>query len=819
MFLKKSDKIALHYKDIHLTYNELVSNVNKYANIYKNKATKVAVFAENRPEWVYAFYSIWKNGSIAITIDFMSTSDEVAYILNDAQPEYLFCSSETKKIINSVKDKLSYEIKILCFDEINLDEIEEDNSEFEIKDVNQTALIIYTSGTTSTPKGVMLSFDNLLANIEAVVDAKIYREDIRAMVLLPLHHALPLMGTVIIPLYVHATIAFSPSLNAEDLIATLQTYKITLIIGVPRFYTLLRRKIIDKINQKLITRLLFKLCEKVNSYKFSKIIFSKVHKNFGGHLETLVCGGAALDYEVERDFRTLGFEILVGYGMTECAPMISFPRPGKAKIGASGQQLSCNEIKIVDNEIVTRGRNIMLGYYNKPKETAEIIKDGWLYTGDLGFIDEEGYVFITGRKKELIILSNGKNISPVEIEEKVSQISDIVLENAVFAKGDAIHLIIHPDKNKISNIKNEELEEYVKWNIVDVYNQKAAQSKKISRFYLVFEDLPRTRLGKIKRYELEKFLQNINVSQKLKTEEPNFEEYLMIKKYLHELKTVEVNAFDHIELDLALDSLDKVSFQLFIKTSFGLELSTDELGKFPNILALAEYIKEHKIKTETESINWSNIFKQNIELKLPKSWFTHQLLKSFSKYILKVYFRIKSEGVNNIPEGPAIIAPNHQSFFDGLFVSIFLKNSQLKEMYYYAKEKHVNTKLLKFIADKHNVIVMDLNRDLMTSLQKLAEVLKQGKKIMIFPEGTRSKDGELGTFKRAFAILARELNVPVVPVLIKGAFEALPSGSLIPKPFKSIKIKFLQPVNPEGHSYDTLINTVYDMLNKELKAI
>ncbi len=126
---------------------------------------------------------------------------------------------------------------------------------------------------------------------------------------------------------------------------------------------------------------------------------------------------------------------------------------------------------------------------------------------------------------------------------------------------------------------------------------------------------------------------------------------------------------------------------------------------------------------------------------------------------------------------------------------------------------------MKFIADKHNVIVMDLNNDLMTSLQKLAEVLKQGKKIMIFPEGTRSKDGEIGTFKRAFAILARELNVPVVPVLIKGAFEALPTGSIIPKPFKSIQVKFLQPVNPEGHSYDTLMNTVYELLNKEFKAI
>ncbi|HPN37086.1 MAG TPA: AMP-binding protein [Melioribacteraceae bacterium] len=710
MFLKKSDKIALHYKDIHLTYNELVSNVNKYANIFKNKAKKVAVFSENRPEWVYSFYSIWKNDCVAITIDFMSTPDEVAYILNDAQPEFIFCSIETHKLLISISEKLLYTPNFLVFESINLKEISEDNSDLYIPDIYKTALIIYTSGTTSTPKGVMLSYDNLLANIEAVVDANIYREDIRVMVLLPLHHALPLMGTMIIPLFVNATIAFSPSLNAEDLIATLQKHKITMIIGVPRFYTLLRRKIKDKINEKFVTRFLFKTCEKINSFGFSKVIFSKVHKNFGGHLVTLVCGGAALDFEVERDFRTLGFEILVGYGMTECAPMISFPRPGKARIGASGQQLSCNEIKVVDNEIITRGRNIMQGYYNKPKETAEIIKDGWLYTGDLGFLDKEGYIFITGRKKELIILSNGKNISPVEIEEKIAEISEIIHESAVFAKGDAIHIIIHPDNKKLENIKPNELEDFIKWNVVDVYNKKAAQSKKISRFYIVDEDLPRTRLGKIKRYELEKFLQNINVSEKIKSEEPSFEEYLMVKNYLKDLKTVEVHSTDHLELDLALDSLDKVSFQLFLKTSFGLEITNEELAKFSNVLSLSEYVKNNKIKTETESIDWSKIFKQKIELKLPKSWVTHGLLKSISKYLLKVYFRIKSEGVTNLPEGPAIITPNHQSFIDGLFVSIFLKNSQLKEIYYYAKEKHVNTKLLKFIADKHNVIVMDLNK-------------------------------------------------------------------------------------------------------------
>jgi len=432
-------------------------------------------------------------------------------------------------------------------------------------------------------------------------------------------------------------------------------------------------------------------------------------------------------------------------------------------------------------------------------------------------LDSDGYVFITGRKKELIVLSNGKNISPVEIEEKITAISDIVLENAVFAVGDSLNIIIYPDPKKIESYTPQSLEEYVKWNIIDKYNQKSAPYKKITRFYIVNQELPRTRLGKIKRYELDKFLTN-TVTEKVKVEEPDFPEYKRIKDFLKDLKSQEVYPLDHLELDLGIDSLDKVSFQLFLKTSFGLDFSNEELGKFANVLQLSEYVKDNKVKSETEAIDWGSILKQKIDLSLPKSWFTHQILKNVSKLLLKIYFKVNASGMENIPSGPFILAPNHQSFIDGLFVSIFLKTSQLKETYYYAKEKHVNNGFLRFLAAKHNVIVVDLNNDLMLSLQKLAEVLKQGKNIMIFPEGTRSKDGDLGNFKRTFAILAGELNIPVVPVMIKGAFEALPTGSIFPKPFKEINVKFLKPVMPEGQSYDSLKDKVFEALSKELKT-
>ncbi|MGM0408953.1 MAG: lysophospholipid acyltransferase family protein, partial [Bacteroidota bacterium] len=164
----------------------------------------------------------------------------------------------------------------------------------------------------------------------------------------------------------------------------------------------------------------------------------------------------------------------------------------------------------------------------------------------------------------------------------------------------------------------------------------------------------------------------------------------------------------------------------------------------------------------------------------------------------------------------AIITPNHQSFFDGLFVTAFLKRKTIKNTYFYAKRKHVKNRFLKFMAHRNNVIIMDTNFDLKESIQKMAAVLKEGKKIIIFPEGTRTTTGKLGEFKKTFAILSTELNVPVIPVAIRGAYDALPAGSRFPKPFRKIEVNYLEPVYPNGYSFDSLTQKVKDLINQHV---
>ncbi len=818
MNIKQSDKAAFFWDKKPVSYSDLLKHINHYSSLYNNtNVEKIAIFSQNRPEWAYSFFSAWKNNAVAVPVDFMAMADEVAFILNDCKPEIIFCSSETLGTFNEAKKLLEYEIKLIVFEEQNYNPFDYTPEKLVCSEINKTAVIIYTSGTTGKPKGVMLSFDNLFANIEAVSsDIHIYTKDRTVLMLLPLHHIFPLMGTLVIPIFIGSSVAISPSLNSEDIISTLKDNEVAITIGVPRLYTAIRQGIMAQINKKLITKFIFKIAKLINSRSVSKIIFKKVHQKFGGKVEYMVSGGAKLDEEVAKDFKTLGFEMLEGFGMTEAAPMITFTRPGKWKIGSAGQVLPGLKVEIKNGEVAARGRNIMQGYYNRPEETMQVLREGWLYTGDLGFLDKEGFIHITGRSKEIIVLSNGKNINPEEIENKIKAQSAFVSEIGVFMQNDILTAAIYPDFKLISEKSIHNLEEMFRWEVIDKYNRTAPQYKKISKFVLSKNELPKTRLGKTQRFKIAGLINDQSNIKKKSFEEPQFEEYHVIKNFLNEQKKSNVAPDDHFEIDLGLDSLDKINLQVFLESTFGIKISEDTFLLHPTVEKLSQFMKEKKNKLSIETVKWGEIFKEKVDLKLPQSWFTQNLFKNASKIFFKLYFRLKAEGEDNLPESPFIIAPNHQSFIDGLFVSVFLKNKIMKNTYFYAKEKHLRNRFVKAFANRNNVIIVDLNRDLKQSLQKLAEVLRKGKNIIIFPEGTRTHTGSLGEFKKSFAILSHELNVPVVPVLIEGAFKALPRGSFLPRPWKKIRVKFLKPVYPRGENYDSLVSKVRQNLSKEL---
>ncbi|MFO7656247.1 MAG: AMP-binding protein [Bacteroidales bacterium] len=820
MLIKNINKIAFRGKGFSFTYPQLLTQINHYASFFSgNPGQKVLIFSENRPEWVFALYAAWKNHAIVVPVDAMSAADELAYILSDSKPEIVFCSAAKKEALSSAINIAGFYPDVLIFEEKGIADLTVNDTVlgFEFPELSDIALIVYTSGTTGNPKGVILSFENLMLNLTAVSDiVPIYTEKENVLILLPLHHILPLMGTVVLPFYAGCTAAMSPSAASEDIIRTLQENSISIIVGVPRLYNVIRKGIMDKINAGLLPRLMFSVARMVNSFKFSRTLFKTVHKKFGGNIRYMVSGGAAIDKQVVQDFKTLGFEILEGFGMSEAAPMITFSRPSKVKPGSVGEPLPGVIIEIRDGEVVVKGKNITQGYYNKPLETSEVLKNGWLYTGDLGYIDNDGYLYITGRKKELIILSNGKNINPEEVERKLLSIAGGIKEAGVYAVNDTLQTVIYPDFNWLKQQHIDNINHYFKWKVIDYYNTQVSPYKKILGFALVNEELPKTRLGKIQRFKLEKYSQHLKSRKNDVTFEP-FQEYTMLEKFLEDQLGKQVSPYDHLELDLAIDSLGLVSLSVFVNTSFGLNINENEFSRFESVLKLAEHIRHNRSKLVMEHIIWSDILKSPFHIHLPSSGFTSTFSRYFARVFLKTYFRIRTEGLTNLPDGPCIIAPNHQSFFDGFFLNAIFKNKLMNKTYFYAKEKHFRTRLLKSFAKWNNIIIMDINKDLKESIQKLAAVLNKGKNVIIFPEGTRTIDGTLGQFKKTFAILSQELNIPVVPVVIDGSYRALPSGSWFPKPLSKITIKVLQPVYPENHTYESLTSIVFGHISKNIK--
>jgi long-chain acyl-CoA synthetase len=814
------ENTALIYKENKIAYKQFISKINNYSQyINENQHDKVAIFSENRIEWIYAFYAAWEKKCIVVPIDSGSSIEDAAYILNDCKPGLVFISKELFGKFETILKQISYKPDFLVFEEIEHNPKNE-ATEYSFKpELEKTAVIIYTSGTTGFPKGVMLSFGNLIANIDSVTkDVKIFRRERQVLLLLPLHHIFPLVGSMMAPLYVGSTVVISPSMQSADLMETLKNNKVSIIIGVPRLYELIYNGLKSKIFASLIGKVFYFIAKSLGNKAFSKKIFKKVHNGLGGHVEILVCGGAALEKKVGNFYANLGFELLEGYGMTEAAPMITFSRPGKVIMGSPGHALPRIQIEIRDGEIVAKGKNIMQGYYNKPDETAETLRDGWLYTGDLGYINKKGYLYITGRKKDIIVLSNGKNISPVELETKLSSKYDEISDAAVFLYHNQLHVVIVPNYKFLVSKEIKDFKQYFKSVILPDFNKDLSSYKRIMQFSIVNQELPRTKLGKIQRFKLAEFIDQAR-DKKNTTNHPECEEYISIKNFIENEVDMEISPDDHIEYDIALDSLGKLSLIDFIDKNFGIKISEESLTSFPSIKQMVEHIKNNKLWHKLESTNWTEILKQRVSLKLPKSWPTLNFIKFISKAFFKLYFRFKVKGYQNLPEGPCIIAPNHQSYFDGLFVASLLKRKTMKSTFFYAKKKHVNNWFLKFLASKNNIIVMDLNTGLQESIQKMAEVLRNGKKLIIFPEGTRTKTGNVGEFKKMFAILSKEINVPVVPVAIKGAYRALPAGKKIPKLFSKVEVNFLQPVYPMEYTHDSLTLEIFQRINNQINSM
>ena len=805
MFIKNEDKLAfVDFEDNKVSFVELIKRVRYFSNeVLKNiDSPHALIIMENRPEWVYSFYSVWDKKEVNVVLDASSNPNEIAYVISDSQPKTIICSDFSEERILEAITIANYQDKarIINIDKESIDfnsiGSEYDNVTLQNPEGDETAVMLYTSGTTGSPKGVMLSSNNIIGEIDGIVEKDVLQANDQMIALLPFHHILPLMATLLLPLREGASIVFVEKIASKEILDVLEKNNVSVMVGVPRVFKLFYDSIKQQIQAKFITRKIYAIAEKINSKRFSRIIFSKVHKKFGGHLNVMVSGGAKLDPEIATFFNVLGFTVCEGYGLTETSPVLAVNSIKYNKVGTVGKALYNTELKIVDEELWVKGPQIMKGYYNKPEKTAEVMtEDGWFKTGDLAEIDKDGYLTIRGRKNSMIVLSNGKNIDPETVENKIMGLSGpLIKEIGILGHEDKLAAIIVPDllefrKQGINNIQT-----YLK-DVIENYNLTASNYKKVLDYKLVENELPKTRLGKTKRFMLPDLYKK-DEKVKEKVEEPQTQEYQAVKEFVAKLKGFEPGPEENLELDLGMDSLDKVELLAYVESTFGIKIDEEKFAEMPNLKLLSEYIEEKAEFFMNSEVDWKKIIDKAPNREIKNGWLINAL-RPLIYVILKVYFRLKIDRTNKISDEPQIFVANHQSFVDALVLGALIPSKIQKKTFFLAINWYFKKGIMKYVADNGNIILVDIDKNVKETVEEIALHIKNGKNVLIFPEGARTKNGKVAKFKKVFAIIAKELNVDVQCLGIKGGYEAYSRFMKFPLP-KKIEVTVLEKIKPEG---------------------
>lgn len=830
-FVTDFNKEAVIYKDREYTYKEIIRSSKYFSTLMdvEKREDKIVLFMENRPAFICSFFGVWNAKATPVNIDAAYNADELLYILNDAKPKTIFTSNKNIGVATEAVKLSEQDIKIINVDEIKVPEdFEVDEYVIHSPNEQDIAVLLYTSGTTGHPKGVMLTFDNIMSNVDAITEIKLATPKDRVLALLPYHHILPLSINLLMAIHIGTLIVINDELSAQAISHALKTHKISIVVGVPRLWEMIHKGIMKKIKENKLATKLFNLCEKIDNEKFSRIIFKKVHEGLGGNIRFLVSGGAKIEPGILRDFRTLGIKVLEGYGLTETSPIIAFNRPNDIKIGTVGTTIPGVHAQLAeDGELIVKGRNVMKGYYNKPSATEEVVDDrGWFHTGDLGKI-ENGYITIIGRKKEMIVLSNGKNINPADIENEVFKGTDLIQDIAIMEHNNHLLALVYPDFDRVKARKITNITETLKWEIIDSYNVKAPTYRKILEIKIVKEELPKTKLGKLRRFMLKDFIKeqeagNEKGQEKQEVVKKDHKEYgtrefEALSEYMNKEHDLVITPESHIEIDLGLDSLDIVEMNAFIENTFGFHVDEEEVGGIKVITDICEYIRTNSQSFNSSDVNWKKMLNQDIDYKLPTSGAV-TFFRLLTAPVFKLYLKLTKKGTDKLGEEPRIYVLNHESFIDAFAFTNMLGSKKSKNTYFFAIKKHFDTPVKRYLANHGNIVLVDINKNLKTSLQVAAKVLKEKKNLVIFPEGARTRDGELQNFKKFFAILSKELDIPVTVVGLDGFYDAMPFGSSFPKK-SNLTMEVLGEVLPENKEIDEIVKESRDIISDWKKGI
>ena len=540
---KKPDEIflqSLNNLTLKFTWQETYLNILKLADeldLIINKNDRCLLISENRPEWMISDLAIMLANGITVPAYTAYTEKDYEYLIDDCKPSVIIISDEIQynKIKNIIKKK-TFIKKIISFEEFvndhNLIYVKNifDKKEFKEKNLlnleikrADLACIIYTSGTQGNPKGVMLSHGGILSNCEGSISLlkKFIQKKPKFLTWLPLSHSYE--HTVqFVQITIGAQVFYAESI--DKLIKNIADCKPDIMTAVPRFYQNLHQKINTnfskatgikkflinqtiKLGSKKLNREPFSLIESLINFVCDRLVRKKIKEQFGGNLKAFISGGGALDKEVGYFLNAIGLPTLQGYGLTETSPVVSCNSINEIRLETVGKPFKGNLVKIAnDGEILVKGENVMLGYWNNEVETNKVLKNGWLSTGDIGEFDGE-FLKITDRKKDIIITPGGDNISPIKIESDLNK-SNFIEQSLVYGDNKPYLVCLIVLSSEYKNIKNEEIQKEI-----EKINKNLSKIEKIKKYFVIknqftIENNMMTPTLKLKRYKIIKTYQN-----------------------------------------------------------------------------------------------------------------------------------------------------------------------------------------------------------------------------------------------------------------------------------------------------------------------
>lgn len=846
---RRSDHVALQTREgegyRRLTFAEVGRRVRALTGLLLREGIRpgdrIALCSENRPEWAVAYLAITAAGAAAVPLDSQLGDAEIANVLSHAECRMAIASGKQAPRFLDLAARGGPARRVVDLDARRgegplLAGAAAEGTAEALPPVgpDDLASILYTSGTTGTPKGVMLTHANFLGNAESILAFRLVHAGDNLLSVLPLHHAFPFTVQLIL-LFTGATITFPASLKGPDLLACMHETGATVLVGVPQLFYLLHRGIFDQIAGRpaavrLLLRGLLRLSGALRpaGVNLGRLCFGPVHRRFGGKLRLLASGGARLDPAIARDFLALGFTLTEGYGLTETAPVVAFNPLDRMRPGSVGIPLPGVEVRIAGpdaegvGEIAVRGPNVMPGYYRLPEATAEALREGWLYTGDLGRLDGDGYLTITGRAKEVIVLSSGKNIYPEELEERYLKsrfIKEICLVPQVSdragAQVEGLLALVLPDLDAFRARGVTTIFETVRWDMENIGRELPAFQRPTG-LRIVQEGFPRTRLGKIQRHLVQARFRPEMAGPRAETQpaaaepEPEDEIARRVLEYLRkETERPGIHRGDNLELDLGLDSLARIEMLVTLEEMFGVKLSDEAAAECFTVGEVIEALRRRRAGGEglPEGRGWRGwggilreVPPEAAAILAASGRAVSRASTAFtvgvSRLTFRTLYRLRVEGRERVPEaGPLILVANHTSYFDAFVLAAALPRGSIPNLFPLSSEQFFRGRLLSWWGRQIHIIPVDMDNHLVPALQSSAYALRSGKILCIFPEGERSADGSVRPFRKGTGILVRELGVPVLPAYITGAFEVWPRGQTWPR-LGRIGVRFGSAIQP-----------------------